>query len=79
MRLKDPIALQEGKWKFLARSTSDNTPELYDLSTDIGETQNLASKNPKVLKQLLAKMEAWESELVTPLWGPGSAGHGQSN
>jgi len=77
--LNGPIALQEGKWKLLARNTSDNTPELYDLSTDIGETQNLASKNPKVLKQLLAKMEAWESELVTPLWGPGSLGHGQSN
>jgi arylsulfatase A-like enzyme len=65
--LNGPVALQEGKWQLLARNTSNNTPELYDLSTDIGETQNLASKNPKVLKQLLAKIEAWESELVTPL------------
>gem|GEM_PF-4036387 len=29
-----------------------------------------------VLKQLLAKMEAWESDLVTPLWGPGSVERG---
>ena len=74
--LNGPIALQEGKWKLLARNTSDDTPELYDLITHIGETQNLASKNPKVLKQLLAKMEAWESELLTPIWGPGSVGRG---
>jgi len=71
---KGPIALREENWKLLLRNTSDQKPELYNLATDIGESRNVAPENPKVLKRLQSKLDVWESQLVTPLWGPGSPG-----
>ena len=47
-------AVRMGKWKML-RQTSDADWELYDLSKDIGETNNLAAEN---LKQV-EKMTEW--------------------
>lgn len=70
-----PIALRDGNWKLLLRNAKDGRPELYDLSTDVGEQVNLSSRNPKILKRLEAKLDNWESELVVPLWGPGSTGN----
>jgi arylsulfatase A len=35
----------------------DKQPQLYNLSTDIGETNNLAKKYPKKVKELKAKLE----------------------
>jgi arylsulfatase A-like enzyme len=72
--VKGPIALRDENWKLLARNTPDQKPELYNLATDIGESRNVASQYPKVLKRLQSKMDTWESQLVTPLWGPGSPG-----
>lgn len=73
--VEGPIALREGEWKLISRRAPDQPPELYNLSNDIGETTNVAKTNPKVLKQLLSKMNAWEEELVNPIWGPGSLGY----
>lgn len=67
-----PIAIREGNWKLLERNSPDGVTELYDLSADIGESTNVAKKYPKVLSRLQSKLRQWESELVTPLWGPGS-------
>lgn len=77
--INGPIALQEGNWKLLARNAPDKKPELYNLSSDIGESKNVASQNPKVLKRLQSKLDAWESQLVAPLWGPGSPGFEEPN
>jgi len=73
--IEGPIALRQGKWKLLDRKTPDASPELYDLSTDIGEKNNLSAEHPKILAHLRAHLDDWESELVAPLWGPGSAGY----
>ncbi|MEO0476316.1 MAG: sulfatase [Planctomycetota bacterium] len=58
-------AVRQGKWKlhFKARSTVKDQPvgklpALYDLSTDIGETKNLASQHPEVVAKLKALYEA---------------------
>ena len=72
--IEGPIALREGNWKLLSRNSDDKKPELYNLAKDVGEKNNIAEQNPKVLKRLMKKLDAWESELVTPLWGPGSLG-----
>jgi arylsulfatase A-like enzyme len=77
--IEGAIALREGNWKLLNRRASDKQPELYNLASDIGESINLASKTPEVLERLLAKLDTWESELVTPLWGPGSPGFKETN
>ena len=69
------IALREGKWKvYYNRELPNTQPELYDLSQDISESNDLSAENPEVLKQLVKKMNTWESELKEPLWGAGSAG-----
>lgn len=57
-----------GKWKYLrakqvipgyAQVPRDEVPEIYDLSTDLGETTNLAAKYPQKVKQMEAKLSAW--------------------
>jgi len=49
------IAVRMGNWKGV-RLNVDNDPhsavELYDLSSDIGETTNVASSNPEIVKKL---------------------------
>lgn len=56
------IAIRSGDWKMIA-STSDGKKvhELFDLSQDKAETENLASQNPEVVQRLssaLAKARA---------------------
>jgi arylsulfatase A-like enzyme len=59
------IGLRMGNWKAVKRNV-DKTPqgatELYDLSTDIGETNNVASSNPEIV----TRMEELMKEAHTP-------------
>jgi len=49
-------AVRFGKWKGINMGV--NAPfELYDLSTDIGEINNVAEANPDIVTQIKAKME----------------------
>jgi arylsulfatase A-like enzyme len=48
-------------------------PELFDLATDTGETQNLVGDKPAVAERLAAALDAWDKELVPPAF-PGLAG-----
>lgn len=53
-------AVRKGKWKAVQLNCFDEsrtTVELYDLSVDIGEQNNIASEHPEVVKELLAIME----------------------
>jgi arylsulfatase A len=48
-------ALRMGNWKAVKLNVDkdrDGIPELYDLSKDIGETDNVASSNPVILKRM---------------------------
>jgi arylsulfatase A-like enzyme len=52
-------ALRKGNWKLVRYNVFDpekTTTELYDLSKDIGEENNLAAENPEVVKDLLDLM-----------------------
>ena len=55
-------ALRQGQWKFIPAAPKGNgQDELYDLANDLGETANLAAKNPEKLKEMqdrLAKLRA---------------------
>ena len=67
---KGNIACRSGKWKMVFnRSTRDAKPELYDLSKDISEANNLAEKNPEQLASMMKQVTEWEKELKEPLWG----------
>lgn len=56
-RYQKKEALRKGKWKAV-RLGPDKPTELYDLSVDIGETNNLAGENPDLVKELEALMAA---------------------
>ena len=66
----DNLAIIQGDWKYIEPKQGpkmnelvnielgyDKQPQLYNLSTDIGETNNLAKKYPKKVKELKAKLE----------------------
>ncbi len=56
-------AMREGKWKLHLGSRKIKDMELYDLSVDPSESQNVADQYPNVLTKLKAKFEAWVAEL----------------
>ena len=64
-----PIALRDGDWKLICRNKGKNPDaELYNLALDVSETKDLATAEPEKLKELRAKMNAWEATLTKPLW-----------
>ena len=61
-------ALRKGDWKLVSYNVNNpekTTIELYDLSADLGEENNLADENPELVKELqqLMKQARTESEV----------------
>jgi len=66
-RFGEHWAVRMGDWK--AVHTWDNqTPELYDLRSDLAESTNLAARQPEKLKALMAAWQKWNRELAPPAW-----------
>ena len=67
-------ALIKGDWKILRIPKPAGTDkwELFDLSSDIGEQENLAEKMPGKLAELILDWNAYQSNvgLVLPTPGP---------
>ena len=53
-------AVRSGQWKL--RKVKEKI-ELYDLENDISEKNNLADTKPEIVKQLLAKIQAFDKDL----------------
>jgi arylsulfatase A-like enzyme len=51
---KEAIALRSGNWKLLINADG-SAPELYNVSTDLGESINLAEQNPAVVGQMTSE------------------------
>jgi len=66
-RTRPGSVIISGKWK-LHHYFEDGGLELYDLSQDIGESNNLAESKPDVLNKLLKKLNDWRenSNAVIP-------------
>ncbi|MCB1224165.1 MAG: sulfatase [Verrucomicrobiales bacterium] len=65
-----PVALvQSGDWK-LMEFMEDQRPELYNLANDLGEEHNLATENPEKLRELRAKLHAWQQQIHAPMPTP---------
>lgn len=60
-------AVREGKYKLL-RTGKNDPPQLYDLEADIGETRDISAEKPEAVKQLSSAFEAWNAQLVAPLF-----------
>jgi len=63
-RYGSQLAIREGRWKLYRHEGV----ELYDLEEDIGETTNLAEKQPDKINELSAALEKWDAGLATPRW-----------
>lgn len=67
------MAVRMGKWKAVKLNVNkdpDAMPELYDLSADIGEMNDIASSNPEIVKQMaeIMKKEHKPSEVFPFAW-----------
>lgn len=58
-------AIRSGDWKLLEFFESGRT-ELYDLSCDPGESQDLAASEPGRANELRDKLRAWQNSLRAP-------------
>ena len=56
-------AIRAGKWKLHLNRRRDQEHELYDLSVDPSESNNVAEKHPEVVARLGKQVHAWVSEL----------------
>lgn len=65
--------LRDGSWKLIRVEKKDKSYRylIFDLSSDIGETKNLAEQHPERVEQLAAKLAAWEEDLQPPDWREG--------
>jgi len=91
-RLGGQMAIRQGNWKLVRHDAAVDTPgevsrgpspklspvRLYDLSSDIGETRDLATEHPEKVKELMAAWNDWNSGNIAPLWGSGNAGAGEA-
>lgn len=60
-RIHTRKAVREGRYKLCL--LPNQPPELYDLSIDLGETQNIAPDHPELLQQLKRKLATWEQSV----------------
>ncbi|CAN5323443.1 hypothetical protein BH11PLA2_BH11PLA2_00890 [soil metagenome] len=76
-RMGTQMAIRKGDWKLVKYdlaadgSKGTSTLKLYNLKSDIGETNDLAAKNPDTAKDLQANWDIWNKANVPPLWGGG--------
>jgi arylsulfatase B len=64
------VALRDGDWKLVRQSAwgkRDADFALFDLTNDVGETKDLTSTHPEVAKELRAKLDRLDAEMVEPL------------
>jgi arylsulfatase A-like enzyme len=65
-------AVRMGDWKLVKQG--NGPPQLYNLAADIGEANDLATRQPDKLKELEAAYAAWNAQLAQPRWAPARAG-----
>jgi len=70
--LKGMHAVRQGSWKFVQRPAGE--PELYDLSSDIAESKNLASAKPELVTEITAAIAQWEKGTIAPTFESPKAG-----
>ena len=54
-------AVRHGDWKLIIESWGNTKPRLYDLGTDVGESNDLAAKHRDLTKRLA---KAWEDHFA---------------
>ena len=62
-RPHSPTVIRRANWKLYQPHRGPG--ELYDLSKDPGEREDVAAKNPAVVKELAAALQRWNAKLPT--------------
>jgi len=65
MPARGAFAVRSGEYKLVVPAT-DRAAELYNLSTDISECNNLAEAKPAVMQDLENKHAAWSQRMIHP-------------
>jgi arylsulfatase B len=71
-RVGGKAALRRGDWKLVrmpGRGSDSADWQLYNLADDLSETKNLADAHPERLKELTARWNALDAQMIEPLWG----------
>ena len=58
------FAVREGDWKLVGGE--DGATQLFNLATDIGESQDLAAAKPEVLTRLRQAYDQWNQDNIAP-------------
>ena len=61
-RFRDQWAARSGDWKLVLSKGGSGKPELYDLSTDVGEQKDLANSQPDRVAELQKLYDGWNAE-----------------
>jgi arylsulfatase A-like enzyme len=61
-------AIRKGQWKLVKMATLPGKTELFDLSRDPGEKNNVAEQNPDVVKDLEARLVAYAKRATPSEW-----------
>ena len=64
-------AVRQGRWKYI--DDPDGRRELFDLTADIGETNNLVDAQPALATQLQRMLDTWEADVDPPLYNQRAA------
>jgi arylsulfatase A-like enzyme len=65
-RFGEQWAIRHGDYKLVVGNGGGNSPELYNLAQDIGESKNLAAGLPDKVRELQALYDAWNAEQAPP-------------
>lgn len=60
-RIADQDAVRKANWKYFRDGTERR---LFDLSSDSHEQADFSSRNPEMLKQLVAEFEQWDQQML---------------
>ena len=66
-RKLDEAGMRDGNYKLIR--LKDYGSVMYNLSDDIGEMNDLKTKDSTTFKHMSNKLSNWELELMDPLWG----------
>ncbi|MEY4482659.1 MAG: Arylsulfatase [Verrucomicrobiota bacterium] len=65
-------AIRKGNWKLVDwrdfESKTQSGWQLYDLSKDIGEKENVAAAHPDLVADMSKAWETWNQQNIDPLW-----------
>ena len=57
-------AMRDGNWKMVLQKPNSKSPQLFDLSKDLGEKKDLASEQPRRVREMQLAIAAWKRDVA---------------